>query len=360
MKRHEQIPIKLVNRKHFHIERFWILAFGVYAMAEILYWVLNYVNYYNRCTECAQPLVYYTFQALLNLVLTGLVWYALNSFYRRNRLMVVGLNIVVFLLHYIAWIWLNYAAQKFGPEWLLHNAIFHSTIKELIYFSWFDIGKYVLKVTAFYAMKFYYDYRNSEKQRIELAMINKDLQLNLLKQQLSPHFYFNTLNNLYGLARSNNVQLSGALQQLSNIMHYVIVECNQQRVSLQKEIDFLQSYIALEKLRYEENTVIDMQVEGKANGQTILPLMLIQFVENAFKHGMKEKSEQNWMKVKLKIQDSNLSFSVNNSYYSPLSAEGIGITSVRNHLNLQYEGKYDMEMDRVDGMFSVNLQLDLT
>lgn len=347
-------------RRRFYIERFWIMAFCVYAIAEILYWVLNYVNYFNRCTDCAQPVVYYIFQALVNLVLTGLVWYALNSFYGRNRLVVIGLNIVVFLLHYAVWIWLNYAVQKFGPEWLLHNATFHSTLTELIYFSWFDVGKYVLKVTAFYAMKFYYDYRTSEKHRIELAVINKDLQLNLLKQQLSPHFYFNTLNNLYGLARSNNNKLSGALQQLSNIMHYVIVECNQQRVSLQKEIDFLQSYIALEKLRYEEDTVIDMQVEGKANRQTILPLMLIQFVENAFKHGMKEKSEQNWMKVKLKIMDSNLSFSVDNSYYSPLSVEGIGITSVRHHLNLQYEGKYAMEMDREDGMFSVKLKLDLT
>jgi hypothetical protein len=360
VKNHEHMPVMREYRKRFHIERFWILAFGVYAMAEILYWVLNYVNWYSRCTDCAQPVIYYIYQALLNLVLTGLVWYALNSFYRKNRLVVIGLNIAVFLLHYTIWIWLNYAVQKFGPEWLMRNATFHSTIKELIYFSWFDIGKYVLKVTAFYAMKFYYDYRNSEKQRIELAMINKDLQLNLLKQQLSPHFYFNTLNNLYGLARSNNAKLSRALQQLSNIMHYIIVECNQQRVGLQKEIDFLQSYIALEKLRYEENTVIDMQVEGRANGQTILPLMLIQFVENAFKHGMKEKSELNWMKVKLKIKDSNLSFSVDNSYYSPLSAEGIGITSVRHHLNLQYEGKYDMEMEREDGMFSVKLQLDLT
>jgi len=304
--------------------------------------------------------VFYTFQWLLNLVLTGLVWYILNNFYGKNRFVFVGLNILVFLLHYAGWIWLNYAAQQFGPDWLTHGIYKPNSLKELIYFSWFDISKYVLKVAAFYVMKFYYEYRRSEQQRIQLAVINKDLQLNLLKQQLSPHFYFNTLNNLYGLARSNNVKLSTALQQLSNIMHYVIVECNQPRVTLQKEIDFLQSYIALEKLRYEKNTVIDMQVEGKINGQTILPLMLIQFVENAFKHGMKEKSEKNWMKVKLQVQNSDLHFSVDNSYYSQPSVDGIGLSSVRHHLNLQYEGKYDMRMETTEGKFSVTLQLNLS
>jgi hypothetical protein len=352
----QQVP---VLKRGFHIERFWLLAFGVYIIAEILYWILNYINFYNRCTHCPQPVNYYILQALLNLVLTGLVWYILNRFYRKNRLVIIGLNIGVFLLHYAGWIWINYMVQQFGPDWLIGSSSNRNSVTELIYFSWFDIGKYVLKVTAFYVMKFYYEYRRSEQQRIQLAVINKDLQLNLLKQQLSPHFYFNTLNNLYGLARSNNSKLSGALQQLSNIMHYVIVECNQPRVSLQKEIDFLQSYIALEKLRYERNTVIDMQVEGMANGQTILPLMLIQFVENAFKHGMKEKSEQNWMKVKLQVHNSDLTFSVDNSYYSQPSADGIGLSSVRHHLNLQYEGKYDMKMKREDGKFSVTLQLNL-
>jgi Histidine kinase len=315
---------------------------------------------YNKCHGCTQPVLYYILQCLLSLVLTGLVWYCLNTFYRENRVLIIALNIVVFIFHYAGWIWINYSLQQSGPAWLMGDIFKRNTVSELIYYSWFDIGKYVLKVTAFYVMKFYSEYRRSEQQRIQLALINKDLHLNLLKQQLSPHFYFNTLNNLYGLARSNNSKLSRALQQLSNIMHYVIVECNQPKVSLQKEIDFLQSYIELEKLRYEENTIIDMEVEGKANGQTILPLMLIQFVENAFKHGMKEKSEQNWMKVTMHIRNSDLLFSVNNSYYPTRPAEGIGLSSVKHHLNLQYEGKYDMNMNTTDGRFSVTLELNLS
>jgi LytS/YehU family sensor histidine kinase len=186
------------------------------------------------------------------------------------------------------------------------------------------------------------------------------MQLNLLKQQLSPHFYFNTLNNLYGLARGNSVKLSDALDQLSNIMRYVIVDCNQPKVLLGQEIRFLQSYIALEKLRYEQNTVIEMKVEGQANGQMIMPLLLIQFVENAFKHGMKEKSEQNWMKVNVVVAKEELLFTVDNSYYETAVSTGIGIDSVKHILNLQYEGKYDMKMLHEGNRFSVILKLKLT
>jgi two-component system, LytTR family, sensor kinase len=122
----------------------------------------------------------------------------------------------------------------------------------------------------------------------------------------------------------------------------------------------LKSYIALEKLRYEHDTVIDMRVEGHANGQSILPLMLIQFVENAFKHGMKEKSEQNWMKVNMKIDKEALFFSVDNSYYETEPSKGIGITSVQHRLDLQYEGKYDMKMQHAGNRFSITLKLDLS
>jgi two-component system, LytTR family, sensor kinase len=344
----------------FSAKRFWIWAFGIYVIAESLYWILHYVNLYKNCNSCTQPVGYYIMQCLLNFLLTALVWYCLNRFYRLGRLQTVALNIVLFVVHYTGWIWINYQIQKSGPSWLMGGELYRNQVSELIYYSWLDIGRYVLKITAFYVMKFYAEYRYTEQQRIQLALINKDLQLNLLKQQLSPHFYFNTLNNLYGLARSNNPRLPRALQQLSNIMHYVIVECNQPKVSLQKEIDFLQSYIELEKLRYEEDTVIDMQVEGRANGHTILPLMLIQFVENAFKHGMKEKSEKNWMRVKLYIHNKDIMFYVDNSYYEAFPAGGIGLSSVKHRLDLQYEGKYDMQMEKTEGQFSVKLQLDLS
>jgi len=340
--------------------RFWIYSFLVYAVIEAAYSVTTISVTRSMCSTCKSPFSFYLSLWFFSLFFTGLLWFCLNFFYQRQRWLLIVMNIVLFVAHYFSWIMVLYLLRHSGQDWLLQKFANPPTFRVLVYASWFDIGKYVLKLSAFYVLKFYEEYRKSEQQRIELAVLNKDLQLNLLKQQLSPHFYFNTLNNLYGLARSNSTKLPVALHQLSNIMQYVIVDCNKPKVLLSQEVSFLQSYIALEKLRYEQNTVIEMDVNGQANGQSILPLLLIQFVENAFKHGMKEKSEQNWMRVHMDIQGEQLSFSVDNSYYASGFAEGIGIASVQHRLNLLYEGKYDIRMLHEGNRFTVNLKLNLS
>ncbi|MGH2553491.1 MAG: sensor histidine kinase, partial [Chitinophagaceae bacterium] len=279
--------------------RFWLTAFAVYAAAEAVYIIINYITTRSMCSNCVFPPVYYLIQWITNLLFTASLWFCLNLFYHRRLWMIIAGNILLFAAYYFLWLWVQYLILHSGQQWLLGEKPVVRSFQGLVYWSWFDIGKYVLKLSAFYVLKFYFEYRRAERQRIQLAVINKDMQLNLLKQQLSPHFYFNTLNNLYGLARGNNGKLTTALDQLSNIMQYVIVDCNQPTVLLKQEIKFLESYMALEKLRYEQDTIIEMKVKGDANGQTILPLVLIQFVENAFKHGMKEKSEINWMKVEM-------------------------------------------------------------
>jgi two-component system, LytTR family, sensor kinase len=340
--------------------KFWTYTFLAYAIAEAGYILINYTITRSMCGVCVFPAAFYVLHLFANVIFTGLLWYCINIFYYQQFWKKIATNILLFVAHYIFWLVLQYAVLHSGLQWLTDKEQTGLSFKQLIFNSWFDIGKYVLKLSAFYVLKFYFEYRQSEKQAIQLAVINKDMQLNLLKQQLSPHFYFNTLNNLYGLARSNNQKLSAALDQLSNIMQYVITECNQSEVLLSKEVKFLESYIALEKLRYEQNTVIEMQVDGNANGQTVLPMVLIQFVENAFKHGMKEKSDQNWMKIKLAINKEELIFKVDNSFYTSDVNEGIGISSVKRILDLKYNGKYDMVMLHEAHQYSVTLKLNLS
>jgi len=339
--------------------RFWRKAFILYAIIEIIILGVQYFVTRSQCEKCVLPPAFYIVNWLQHILFTGLLWYCLNLFYRLPGWQIILLNVVLFCLHYFLWITVLYFIFRYGGPLLVWETISPRSFEWFVYGSWADIGKYVLKLSAFYLLKFYFEYRRAERQRIQLAVINKDMQINLLKQQLSPHFYFNTLNNLYGLARSNSSKLSDALHQLSNIMRYVIVDCNQPKVLLSEEIKFLQSYIALEKLRYEQDTVIEMDVKGAAGDQQIIPLLLIQFVENAFKHGMKEKSEKNWMKVEVAIQNEELLFRVQNSYYGTATADGIGIHSVRRILDLQYEGKYSLEMLDGDNCFLVTLKLIL-
>lgn len=358
--KHEKNDINKWEFTGVNSKRYWLRAFVVYAVAEVLFLIITYAITYSQCKKCVLPLPFYIWQYLTNLLLTAMLWYGLGYFYYRSLWMIVAGNILIFLLYYFLTTGMLYFVLNSRIEFLMGDIKRYFSFDHVVYGSWFDIGKYVLKLSAFYVLKFYFDYRRAAQQRIQLAVLNKDMQLNLLKQQLSPHFYFNTLNNLYGLSRINSPRLTVALSQLSGIMQYVIVDCNQPKVLLGQEIVFLESYIELEKLRYEKNTVIEMKVDGRPNGQSILPLLLIQFVENAFKHGMKEKSERNWMRVNMVIDGNELLFRVENSFYGMVPAQGIGINSVKHILNLQYEGKYDIEMLHGDNRFSVTLKLNLS
>jgi Histidine kinase len=355
----EENDIRRFERINGSTSRQWLYAFVCYAAAEALFIAINYAITYSKCRVCVLPVPYYILQWLMNLLLTGLLWYCLNLTYRLRLWKIIAGNIFIFMFYYFLWAGMEYSVLNSKTEWLIGADMKPKSFTYVVYGSWFDIGKYVLKLSAFYVLKFYFEYRKAAQQRMQLAIINKDMQLNLLKQQLNPHFYFNTLNNLYGLSRSNNPRLSSALSQLSNIMQYVIVDCNQPKVLLRQEINFLQSYIELEKLRYEKDTVIEIKTEGNVNGQTIIPLLLIQFVENAFKHGMKEKSNLSWMKVRMNIVDKELLFKVENSFYDTAPSHGIGINSVRHILNLQYEGRHDIQMQHEDNSFSVTLKLNL-
>jgi sensor histidine kinase YesM len=340
-------------------KEFWKQAFIMYVLVELAYMVVNYLTAWAVCSGCRTTVAFALSQLLLHILFTAFVWYVLQKFYNLPVTGLVLVNILLFAVYYFLWQGIYYGITHSGAAWLVGKGPAPRLFRQQVQLSWFEIGKYVLKVTAFYTLAFYYIYKKTERQRTQLAAINKDMQLNLLKQQLSPHFYFNTLNNLYGLARSNSNKLHPALQQLSEIMRYVLDDGSRQKVLLSQEINFLQSYIALEKLRYEQDTVIEMKVQGEINGQMILPMLLVQFVENAFKHGMKEKSEASWMNVKMDVKGQQLVFVVENSAVAGPVTEGIGINSVKNILNLQYNGKYDLDMQQQANRFSVVLKLNL-
>lgn len=339
-------------------KKFWLNALKVYIIAEAIFALVTWVITYVKCRDCLQPLLFYIYTFLFGILATIGLWAGLRSLQGKQLGKVILGNLLLFIVYYFSIISFIYFLINTHAGWAIYP-LKEGSYDSVIYSSWREIGKYVVKLSSFYMLIFYFDYRETSRQRLQLAVTNKDLQLNLLKQQLSPHFYFNTLNNLYGLSRNDNSNLPTALHQLSNIMQYVITDCNSQRVLLQQEIAFLRSYIELEKLRYEPGTVIEFAVKGEARDQQIVPLLLIQFVENAFKHGMKEKSRNNWMETGMIIENNILFFTVKNSYYDEVPTGGIGISSVRNILQLQYPNRYVLNMEQEGHCFSVTLKLEL-
>lgn len=212
----------------------------------------------------------------------------------------------------------------------------------------------------------------------ELEKEKKLYELDLLKSQLNPHFYFNTLNNLYALALSKSEKTPECILQLSKLMEYVIYDCKNNLVKLSKELDFIKNYIALEKLRYEsdvkinlnlnlnhkENSQIDNQIDKISDYHIvnkefyIIPMILIQFVENAFKHGLSKKTDA-FVDINIEINDNKLNFEISNSF-DDINQEksGIGLENTRRRLDLYYPNKYKLEINQNSKIYNVKLQIE--
>ena len=202
-----------------------------------------------------------------------------------------------------------------------------------------------------------------KEQQLTLEFTKKltEMELQLLKSQLNPHFYFNTLHNLYGLAMIAPKKAPDAILRLSDIMEYVIYDCRHDKVPVNKELRFINSYIELEKLRYDDSTRINLQVSGDSEGKQISPMLLIQFIENAFKHGLEEYKNNSYLKINITIENGRLRYESVNSIAktSPSSNGGVGLSNVRKRLNIIYPSKHKLHIQSDKDEYKVQLTLEL-
>jgi len=238
---------------------------------------------------------------------------------------------------------------------------------EFYYSARFAISSFVTSVlvSAFVALlRFFSEWRDLEEQRKELKSEKLIAELKFLKNQVNPHFLFNTLNNLYSLAYSQSPKTTEVISKLSQMMRYMVYDSNHDLVPLEKEIDYMQNYISLEKLRLNEVIPITFEIEGDPVQKKIAPLLLIPFLENAFKHGVSNSNPDSWVKAKLVTQGNNLHFEVTNSLMNHqgtagASNSGIGLENVRKRLDLKYPELYDLKIASTDTQFSANLDIHL-
>jgi len=186
-------------------------------------------------------------------------------------------------------------------------------------------------------------------------------ELGFLKSQINPHFLFNTLNNICSLARKKSDETENALIKLSEIMRYMIDESKEDKVLLSKEIEYLNNYIELQRLRLSGKVKIEFTITGDPTTKMIDPLLLIPFVENAFKHGISYREEP-LISISLKIHDSGLDFHIENTVFRSngdrLPDEpGIGLRNVRRRLDLLYPEKHDLRITEDGEKFRVDLTI---
>ena len=190
-------------------------------------------------------------------------------------------------------------------------------------------------------------------------------ELNTLKGQLHPHFLFNSLNNLYALSLNNAPQTPEIILGLSNILRYVIYECAADRVSLERDVEVLKDYIALEQLRYEERLDLNLDIDDDIRGWEIAPLLMLPLVENAFKHGAGETIHTPWINMELKVLDGRLFLKISNSkpeyaIHTAGKAGGkIGLSNVQHRLKLLYPDEHSLQWYDEEDCFILEMTVTL-
>ncbi len=201
---------------------------------------------------------------------------------------------------------------------------------------------------------------NSERRNKQIENEKLQAELSFLKSQINPHFLFNTLNNIYSLAESKSDLTPVAVMKLSNIMRYMLTEARQDFVPLDKEMQFLNDYIELQKIRTTDKTSVGLTVVGDIQGKRISPLILLPFTENAFKYGVSTK-ELSPINILVESENGHIHFRICNNKYKgrgTILNTGIGINNTRRRLELLYPGKYNLDIKDEPNTYTINLNIE--
>ena len=219
----------------------------------------------------------------------------------------------------------------------------------------------ILMLGANLGIKSYFRSRDDRKRLAELERQNLEQQLEYLRYQISPHFFMNTLNNIHALVDIDPEKAKDTILELSKMMRFVLYEGNKQGVPLSRELEFIRHYIALMQLRYTDKVRIDVSLPVDLPDRQIPPLMLITFIENAFKHGVSYQ-HASFVEVKVSVEGDELHFECRNSKAGVPNEEkgGVGLANVRKRLNLLYGKDYTLSIHDVADVYSVELNIPLS
>lgn len=246
---------------------------------------------------------------------------------------------------------------------LLNNPSLYDWSHDLKSRLYDNIIPHFILVIAGAAIKLMLDYGELQQRMAETAKEKAEAELNFLKSQINPHFVFNSLNSVYFLIDKNNTAARESLHKFSDMLRYQLYEMNGDKISIEKEIKYLRDYMDLQQLRKDDKYTVEFSSEDSVKGFSIEPLLLIPFVENAFKHISHNNDKSNFVKVNLSRSNGIFSFSAENSKEQQKTTEqngGIGLSNVRRRLELLYPGTHDLKIEETATNFSVQLNLKVS
>jgi LytS/YehU family sensor histidine kinase len=252
-----------------------------------------------------------------------------------------------------AYYWGKYTAKVFGYK------------DEFWVEAWFYFFEFLRNVVISFLLYGLREKFFQEKQMGQIQLEKLTTEINYLKAQINPHFLFNTLNNLYGMALQKSDKTPEVILRLSKMMDYMLYDTDDAKVYLVKDIENLENYISLENIRQGNNAVINYTKQGDAGEQKIVPLIFLPLVENGFKHGVNEMIKGAYLDVLLTISGSSATLLVRNNYKTRVETEaeekriGIGLTNLRRRLELFYHGKHLLNVNQTAFAYEAQLTIHL-
>ncbi|MBL4642673.1 MAG: histidine kinase [Flavobacteriaceae bacterium] len=303
----------------------------IYLLSQV---IVAYVCIYFLIPKFLLPkkLVLFVFSLLLLLMVVYFIFGCLHEFYYHPK--------------YIDFFSLDSERSKRGGTW-----------NTLMNFPTF-IGKSTkfLTPTVLIVLAKYY---NNQQKYLQLNEQKKTTELATLKQQLNPHFLFNTLNNLYSLSVTKSDEAPEVIEKLSEMLDHMLYGCNDKFVSLNKEIELIENYLALEKVRYSDRVAITFTKEVLKDVQ-VAPLIFLTFIENAFKHGVSQELEKATIQIEINVKENYIYFTISNSIATNKvlsNKEGIGLKNVKKQLQLLYDNAHFLDIKEENEHFYISLKL---
>jgi len=327
---------------------FWIL-FALVPELPMIFPDKKYPLYYYYYTLSSQ---------LLNVLNFYLVYFLISIDFLNTRKIVTNLLKVIGAISFFICLRLIMMVVVYvylaGMDYEEVTIRFYNIVLETYYSISFTLMALLIK--------FMIDWFNTQKQKSELLARTKTSELALLRTQINPHFLFNTLNNLYSLVYKKSDEAPSMVMKLSDIMRYMLYDSNSDKVLLEKEIEYLESFIELNALRMKEERFVTFDIEGDIQSKMIPPMLLVPFVENAFKHGRKNFKLPG-ITITLLVTGNRLEFDIRNYIPtgSPMNKDkqgGIGLDNVKKRLDMIYPGSYSLEIDQKSEEYHVHLIIE--
>jgi len=336
-----------IRRYKLHHVLFWAVLTGVW-------YFFRYQDYSSRELAFAVTLLKVADLAFMVYVTNYIL---IPRLLYKKRYTLFGLSFLIFI---------------FGSSWLkmylegqlMHNPGLFDLFNRFKSLFYDNTIPHFLLVSTGAGFKLIIDYAKAQKKMGEMAKENAEAELNFLKSQINPHFVFNSLNSVHFLIDRQNVAARDALLKFSDLLRYQLYECNGHKTGIEKEIAYLNDYIDLQRLRRDESCVVDFSCSSQLTGFRISPLLLIPFVENAFKHLSHYCNGINKVSISLEKEDGLMKFAVSNTTEGKnagdvLQPGGIGLRNVKRRLELLYPGKHSLVINQFPDKFTILLKLNI-